>query len=116
MKRKDRGDAIVEVVALLLIAALVGGFFAYRARGGWRRYDDEAKHRLYQAAATTGDQAIVMDMYRRLGFMRGGGSFDAAALQKFASEHGAWAQRNIQFLIDELSSPAAAKAYWEKNK
>lgn len=75
------------------------------------------KHKLYQAAATTGDQARIMEMYKKLGFMKSDGmSMDQEAMQKFTTEHGTWAQKNVDFITKELSSPDKAKAYYDAHK
>lgn len=77
---------------------------------------DDAAHKLYQAAAMTGDSAIVMEMYKKLGFMSADGmNMDNDKMQKFTSEHGAWAQKNVQFIVD-IQSPEKARAYWDAHK
>jgi hypothetical protein len=85
--------------------------------GGARPFagDDDA-HKLYQAAAMTGDQQVILGCLKKLGFMNEDGSMkDADAYQKFAMEHGDWAQSRISF-IQELSGPGKAKEYWEAHK
>lgn len=74
--------------------------------------DDDA-HKLYQAAAITGDNNIIIAMYRKLGLASADGRLDYDAMQKFTSAHGEWAQKNVDFIKKELSRPEKARAYWE---
>jgi hypothetical protein len=78
--------------------------------GGGATVADPEAHALFQAAAMTGDQAVIMDVYRKLGFMKEDGSIENEKLQKFASEHGTWAQSNVPF-IQEMQDPEKARAY-----
>jgi hypothetical protein len=75
--------------------------------------DDD--HKLYQAAAMTGDQDTIIAMYKKIGLMKPDGSIDVPRNQKFVSEHQAWAMKNVQF-IQDIQDPAKAKEYWEAHR
>lgn len=71
---------------------------------------EDEKHRLWQAAAMTGDPVIVMDVGKRLGLYNPDGTPNPEALQRFTDEHAGWVQRNAHF-VQEHGEPEKAKAY-----
>jgi hypothetical protein len=76
---------------------------------------DDDKHKLWQAAASSGDPSAMMELYKKLGFMKGDVP-DTDAVTKFGTEHGQWAQKNIDFITKEVNTPEKAKAYWNAHK
>ena len=70
---------------------------------------DDDKHRLYQAAAQTGDQELVRRVSIRIGLMDEDYT-PGADYQKFLSEHVEWVMRNTDF-IGTINSPEKARAY-----
>jgi hypothetical protein len=76
---------------------------------------DDEKHKLWQAAASSGDATAMMDLYKKLGFMKGNVP-DTDAVTKFGTDHGAWAQKNLDFITKEVNTPEKAKAYWDAHK
>ena len=70
---------------------------------------DDDKHRLYQAAAQTGDQELIRRVSVKLGLL----SEDytpGAEYQQFLSDHVEWVMKNTEF-IGTISSPEKARAY-----
>ena len=70
---------------------------------------DDDKHRLYQAAAQTGDQELIHRVSVKLGLL----SEDytpGAEYQQFLSDHVEWVMKNTEF-IGTISSPEKARAY-----
>ena len=82
--------------------------------GDAKAMGDVRRHRLYQAAAATGDPEIIQDMYQRIGLMDGQVA-DQEAVQAFATRHGTWAQNHIGF-IQQVSTPDQARAWYDANK
>jgi|ERR1043165_469257 hypothetical protein len=70
---------------------------------------DDDKHRLYQAAAQTGDQELIRRVSVKLGLF-GEDYTPGAEYQKFLSEHVEWVMRNTDF-IGTVNSPDKARAY-----
>jgi hypothetical protein len=75
--------------------------------------DDDAKHKLYQAAAMTGDAATVMAVNKKIGIMKDDGT-PTEAMTAFTTGHGEWAQKNVSF-IQGLNTPEKAKEYVTAN-
>ena len=70
---------------------------------------DDDKHRLYQAAAQTGDQELIRRVSVKLGLMDEDFT-PGATYQQFLSEHVEWVLRNTAF-IGTINSPEKARAY-----
>ena len=70
---------------------------------------DDDKHRLYQAAAQTGDQELIRRVSVKLGLMDEDYT-PGATYQQFLSEHVEWVMRNTAF-IGSINSPEKARAY-----
>jgi cytoskeletal protein RodZ len=70
---------------------------------------DDDKHRLYQAAAQTGDQELIRRVSVKLGLMDEDYT-PGATYQQFLSEHVEWVMRNTAF-IGTINSPEKARAY-----
>ena len=70
---------------------------------------DDDKHRLYQAAAQTGDQELIRRVSVKLGLMDEDYT-PGATYQQFLSEHVGWVMRNTDF-IGTINSPEKARAY-----
>jgi hypothetical protein len=70
---------------------------------------DEDKHRLYQAAAQTGDQELIRRISVKLGLVDEDYT-PGANYQSFLSEHVEWVMRNTDF-IGSINSPEKARAY-----
>jgi hypothetical protein len=67
---------------------------------------EDDKHKLYQAAAMTKDNAVMLRMLRKVGLGDGTGSDH----QEFIKAHFAWAMKNLAF-IQSVNTPEAARAY-----
>src|SRR3954451_11424025 len=70
---------------------------------------DDDKHKLYQAAGTTGDAELIRRVSIKIGLM-GEDYTPGDNYQSFVSEHFEWATRNTAF-IQSISSPEKARAY-----
>ncbi|HKU78079.1 MAG TPA: hypothetical protein VJR02_29455 [Pyrinomonadaceae bacterium] len=70
---------------------------------------DDDKHRLYQAAAQTGDQELIRRVSIKIGLMDADYT-PGADYQKFLTDHVEWVMRNTDF-IGTISSPEKARAY-----
>ena len=74
---------------------------------------EDEKHRLFQAAATTGDQELQRRVWVKIGILNEdftqGDKFAA-----FAGEHIKWVFRNYQW-IAEINTPEKARAYVDKH-
>jgi hypothetical protein len=70
---------------------------------------DDDKHKLYQAAGTTGDAELIRRVSIKIGLMdedyTPGDNYSA-----FLSEHFEWATRNTAF-IQSIGTPEKARAY-----
>jgi hypothetical protein len=67
---------------------------------------EDDKHRLYQAAGMTKDNALMARVLRKVGLGDGTGSDH----QTFIKEHFAWAMKNLDF-IQSVNTPEKARAY-----
>ena len=70
---------------------------------------DDDKHKLYQAAAQTGDQELMRRVSVKIG-LTDEDYTPGAEYQKFLSEHVEWVMRNTDF-IGTINSPEKARAY-----
>ena len=70
---------------------------------------DDDKHRLYQAAAQTGDQELIRRVSIKIGLMDKDYT-PGADYQQFLTDHVEWVMRNTDF-IGTISSPEKARAY-----
>ena len=68
--------------------------------------DDQ--HKLYQAAGTSKDTALMQRVIVKLGLT------DADAHQAFVKDHFAWALKNFEF-IQSINSPEKAKEYVDEH-
>ena len=69
---------------------------------------EDDKHKLYQAAGMTKDNALMLRVIRKVGLGDGLGSDH----QAFIKEHFAWAMKNMSF-IQSVNTPETARAYVE---
>lgn len=74
---------------------------------------DDNKHKLFQAAAITGDADLIKRVNIKIGI------WDADAgpgneYRQFVAAHAAWAFRNLEF-IQTISTPEKARAYVDEN-
>jgi hypothetical protein len=90
-----------------------GGAAATSGGGGAAMSDDDA-HKLYQAAAQTGDTTMIMDVNKKLGLIKSDGTPDTDKMTKFSTDHGTWAQKNVSF-IQEMNDKAKATDYVKKH-
>jgi hypothetical protein len=67
---------------------------------------EDNKHKLYQAAGMTKDNALMARVLRKVGLGDGTGSDH----QTFIKEHFAWAMKNLDF-IQSVNTPEKARAY-----
>ncbi|HEU4930633.1 MAG TPA: hypothetical protein VFT48_01065 [Pyrinomonadaceae bacterium] len=70
---------------------------------------DDDKHRLYQAAAQTGDQELIRRVSIKIGLMDEDYT-PGASYQQFLSDHVEWVMKNTDF-IGTINSPEKARAY-----
>ena len=71
---------------------------------------EDAKHRLYQAAGSTKDSALIMRVIQKIGLGDGSGTDH----QEFVKAHFPWAMKNLQF-IQSVNTPEKARAYVEEH-
>jgi hypothetical protein len=71
---------------------------------------DDDKHKLFQAAGATQDNALIMKVLKKIGFASGIGS----DYEAFVKDHFAWALKNVEF-ISSVSTPEKARAYVEEH-
>lgn len=69
---------------------------------------EDDKHKLYQAAGMTKDNALMLRAIRKVGLGDGTGSDH----QEFIKAHFAWAMKNLTF-IQSVNTPETARAYVE---
>jgi len=72
-------------------------------------YSDDEKHRLFQAASTTGDAEVVQKVVKKLGLFTAAG-VPADDYPQFIKDHIAWGARSADF-INSIDTPAKARAY-----
>src|SRR3712207_2132501 len=82
--------------------------------GGASGMSDDDKHKLFQAAAVTRDEAVLKEVSAKIGLT------DARGLPNdkyadFAKEHISWAMKNSQFVRD-INDPAKAREYVDKDR
>lgn len=70
---------------------------------------DDDKHKLYQAAALTGDQELIRRVSVKLGLMEEDYT-PGADYQQFLTDHVGWVMRNTDF-ISTINTPEKARAY-----
>jgi len=69
---------------------------------------DDDKHKLFQAAGTTGDNELILRVLRKIGY----GSGIGRDYEDFVKAHVSWALNNVQFIIS-VNTPEKARAYVE---
>ena len=70
---------------------------------------EDDKHKLYQAAAQTGDQELIRRVSVKIGLMDEDYT-PGADYQQFISDHVEWVMKNTEF-IGTVNSPEKARAY-----
>jgi hypothetical protein len=70
---------------------------------------DGDKHKLFQAASTTGDSELVRRVLVKMGLMAEDYT-PGEKYQEFMDEHVTWAAQNYEFVLS-LNTPAKARAY-----
>jgi hypothetical protein len=74
---------------------------------------DDDKHKLYQAAAMTGDAELARRVSVRIGLMDDDYT-PGDNYQQFLTEHVSWVLRNTDF-IQSINTPEKARAYVDQN-
>ena len=74
---------------------------------------DDDKHKLYQAAAMTGDPELTRRVSVKIGLMDDDYT-PGDNYQQFLTEHVSWVLRNSDF-IQSINSPEKARAYVDQN-
>ena len=69
----------------------------------------DAKHRLYQAAGMTRDQALILRVFNKIGLDSTGTNHE-----QFVKEHFTWAMNNMDF-IQSVNTVEKARAYVEEH-
>jgi hypothetical protein len=71
---------------------------------------DDDKHKLFQAAGMTQDNALILRVLRKIGFGSGVGS----DYEAFVRDHISWSLNNVQF-ISSVNTPEKARAYVDEH-
>lgn len=71
---------------------------------------EDAKHKLYQAAGSTKDSALILRVIRKIGLGDGTGTDH----QDFVKAHFVWAKDNFPFILS-VNTPEKARAYVEEH-
>ncbi|HUE82276.1 MAG TPA: hypothetical protein VMM84_09185 [Pyrinomonadaceae bacterium] len=71
---------------------------------------DDDKHKLFQAAATSGDQQLMRRVMKKIGLLDG----STPENEKFMKNHIVWVFNNGDF-IKQIDTPEKARAYVEAN-
>ena len=71
---------------------------------------DDDKHRLFQAAATSGDQELMTKVRDKIGHSNS----EPEEVQQFMKDHLIWIFKNTSF-IKEINTPEKARAYVEEH-
>ena len=74
---------------------------------------EDDKHKLYQAAAMTGDQDLIMRVSVKIGLMQEDYT-PTSDYQSFLGAHVSWALRNRDFIVS-LNTPDKARDYVNQN-
>jgi hypothetical protein len=74
---------------------------------------DDDKHKLFQAAAMTGDSDLVKRVNIAIGIWKEGG-VPGESYRQFVAAHAAWAFQNLDF-IQTINTPEKARAYVDEN-
>lgn len=74
---------------------------------------EDEKHRLFQAAATTGDQELQRRVWVKIGILNEDFT-QGDKFAEFAGEHIRWVFRNYQW-IAEINTPEKARAYIDEH-
>ena len=69
---------------------------------------EDDKHKLYQAAAITKDNVLILRMLRKIGLGDGTGTDH----QQFMKEHLPWAMRNTAF-VQSINTPEKGREYFD---
>ena len=74
---------------------------------------DDDKHKLFQAAASTQDQATMRRVWQKIGLMKANGSLDDS-YGPFVREHIGWIFKNSEF-VQSVNTPEKARAYVDEH-
>lgn len=74
---------------------------------------DDDKHKLFQAAAASGDPALTRRVWAKLGLLKANGSLNED-YGPFIKEHFGWVFRNTDF-IQSINTKEKARAYVEEH-
>ena len=74
---------------------------------------EDDKHKLYQAAAMSGDQDLIQRVMKKIGLMQDD-NIPSSEYQPFMAGHITWAIRNRDFIVS-LDTPDKARAYVNQN-
>ena len=74
---------------------------------------EDDKHKLFQAVATTQDQALMRRVWGKLGLVKANGS-PTDEYQQFVKEHIGWIFKNTGF-IQTINTPEKARAYVDEH-
>ena len=75
---------------------------------------EDDKHKLFQAAGMTRDQATILEVSRKVGLINES-NMPSGNYQDFVKAHMDWAAKNAAF-VREVSTPEKAKEYVAKHK
>ena len=96
------------IIALLFALSLVSLACSKSGAPGASMSDDD-KHKLFQAAAMTGDTALVLEVNKKIGLLDSSGR-PTADMEKFTKDHIDWGLKNADW-VKEYADKAKAKEY-----
>ena len=96
------------IVALLLGLSLIS-LACSKSGGSAGSLSDDDKHKLFQAAAMSGDPQLAVEASQKLGLIDSGGK-PTADFEKFSKDHIDWGAKNTAW-VQEYADKAKAKEY-----
>jgi hypothetical protein len=95
-----------------IIALIIGLTFmslACSKSGTATNMSEDDKHKLFQAVGRTGDQALILEVAKKIGLSESSGQ-PTPAFQPFLKAHMEWGPKNADF-VREVMDAEKAKAY-----
>jgi hypothetical protein len=110
---KAKAAIFVMVVCAGVIGVACGKSGNSSDRPSVSSLSTDDRHKLFQAAGAMGDDALRIEVSKKLGLLDANGQ-PTAAFEPFTNEHLGWAMKNIEF-IKEHMPPDKAKEYVNKH-
>lgn len=99
MKRKS------TIIALLIALTVISIACSKSAAN----MSEDDKHKLFQAAGVTRDNALILEVVQKIGLADSSGQ-PTAIMQQFVKDHIDWGMKNVAW-VTEYNDPAKAKEY-----